>query len=345
MKRLYCHTWLVIIIFFMSVSVVTPPVEASSGEIVISGKTMGTYYRIKYIDPQNRPVSDWEKKVTVCLKDINKKMSMFDPKSELSDFNRQLAEKPFRLSSNFNELLLFAEQLHTMTGGAWDGTIKPLVDLWGFGSKKHKKEVPDKALIEAALQNVGFNRITFLKERQVIKKTMVTLDLSSIAKGYGVDKVAQLFLQNGVKNILVDIGGELFASGRNAGGHIWAVAITRPNKKQYSPAPYAVVMLNNMAIATSGDYRNFFRQDGKTYSHIIDPRNGFPVKNQVTSASVIAPDCMAADGLATALMVMDIHESIALIDRLENTECMIISVKNGKLISHTSKNFDAFVRH
>ncbi len=159
-----------------------------------------------------------------------------------------------------------------------------------------------------------------------------------------MDAIARLFTASGIHDILVEIGGELYASGINKKGKPWSVGISRPAKAFANQGLYKIVRLKNHAIATSGNYRNFFELNNKTFSHIIDPKTGFPVDNKIVSASVIAKNCTFADGLATALMVMDVQKGIGLVNRLEDTECLIIQKKDQTLVSHVSENFDSFVK-
>ena len=230
-----------------------------------------------------------------------------------------------------------------MTDGSWDGTVKPLVDLWGFGTKKSIHTIPEADKIALALSKTGFHHIDIKGQQTLLKTADITLDLGSIAKGYGVDALARLFTSSGIHDVLVEIGGELYGSGTNKKGKPWSVGISEPDKQFSNQNLFKIIRLNNHAIATSGNYRNFLEINKKTYSHIIDPKTGFPVDNNIVSASVISKDCTFADGLATALIVMDVQKAIALVNSLEDTECLIIQKKATQFISHTSDNFDRFV--
>ena len=309
----------------------------------LSGKTMGTFYTIKFISRNKESLSLWKRRVDIRLKEINKRLSMYDPKSDLSVFNHHEIEKPIQICADFSAILSTAKKLYRLTDGAWDGTVKPLVDLWGFGTKKGRDLVPGGDAITLALSKTGFHLIDIHGPNTLLKRQAVTLDLGSIAKGYGVDTIATLFTAAGIPDVLVEIGGELYASGKNKKGDPWSIGISRPDKRYANQTVYKIIRLNNQAIATSGNYRNFFEINGKTFSHIINPRTGFPVDNQIVSASVISKDCAFADGLATALMIMDVHKGIQLVNRLENTECLIIQKKGQKLVTHTSENFDGFI--
>lgn len=315
-------------------------VYALKKQYVLSGKTMGTYYRIKFITKKDSPRSLWQARVETRLKEVNRKLSMFDPKSELSSFNRQGIQIPVQISSDFFTIIETAQELHQLTGGAWDGTIKPLVDLWGFGVNKPTGTIPLPETIMNALSRCGYQHIKITEKNRIVKERALTLDLGSIAKGYGVDAIARLFISLGVENFLVEIGGELYASGKNLKNKVWRVGITQPDKKFANQGLFAGLVLDNQAIATSGNYRNFFEINGKTYSHIINPATGYPVGNMIVSASVVAKDCTFADGLATALMVMDVQKGVDLVNSLDNTECMILQKIDGKIISHVSKNID-----
>ncbi|MCG8619233.1 MAG: FAD:protein FMN transferase [Desulfobacterales bacterium] len=315
---------------------------ATKKEILITGKTMGTFYRIKFLTRKDVSQSLWEKKVKIRLKEVNARLSMYQKDSEISRFNRTPENQAFRLSRDFYAVLLQCRDLHDRSQGAWDGTVKPLVDLWGFGTREKTGQLPVDSDIRAALAKTGFARLV-LGEKTLTKTVPgITLDLGSIAKGYGVDEIARLFADAGIPDHLVEIGGELAGSGRNKKGKPWTVGITKPKKGALNPGLYKVVSLDNAAIATSGNYRNFFEYQGKTYSHIINPKTGYPVENKVVSASVIAPDCTRADGLATALMVMDVDAGIALINSLENTECLIVKKDGDRLIPLRSTNFHRF---
>ncbi len=315
----------------------------SKTEHTLSGKTMGTFYTIKFLSTKNEALDSWQTRVDMCLKEINKTFSMFDPESRLSAFNRLKIGAQMKIPSDFYSVLLTSQTLFHMTHGAWDGTVKPLVDLWGFGTKKSDNRIPEPSEIALALSKTGFQHIRLPGNHMILKDADVTLDLSSIAKGYGVDAVAALFISSGIRDVLIEIGGEIYAGGKNKKGESWSVGISRPDKNSGNQDLYKIVRLSNQAIATSGNYRNFFEINGKTYSHIIDPKTGFPVDNHIVSASVISKDCTFADGLATALMVMGVEESLKLVNSLEGTECLILKENGGSLESHMSKNFQQFL--
>ena len=330
----------IIVLFLLTLS----PPNTFAKQYTLTGKTMGTFYSIKFISLTEQSFATWQQRVDVRLKEVNARLSMYNPKSEISRFNQTPANTPFKLTTDFYRVLLESRHLYKITQGAWDGTVKPLVDLWGFGTKDRPTALPGPTQIREALARTGFHKLVLGDHLLTKTQDQVTLDLGSIAKGYGVDAIARLFSTNGVHNFLVEIGGELMGSGKNKKGHPWVVGISRPEKKGLSLALYKTLSLKNMAIATSGNYRNYFEQDGQLFSHIINPKTGFPVGNQVVSTSVIAKNCTIADGLATALMVMDVQKGIDLVNGLANTECLIIQKQGNGFISTQSDGFERFER-
>ena len=307
-------------------------------QVVLSGKTMGTTWRVVISSSEKDVPADIKKDIIQKLKDVNKSMSLFDDDSELSRFNRSVAIKDrFCGSDEFISLCKAGKKLYDLTSGAWDGTIGPLVNLWGFGNVKKEVYVPSDIKIKEKLRSTGFNHIRFTDKHCLVKDIPgIVLDLGSIAKGYGVDELADLLRKNGINNFLVEIGGEIYASG-NKSKKRWKVGVKTPEFLPQSIKIYKAVELENMAIATSGDYRNYREFDGKFYSHIISPSTGYPVKNKVASVSVIAENTAFADGLATAVMVMGVTEGLQLVNSLKDVECFIITREgNGKYLAHTS---------
>jgi thiamine biosynthesis lipoprotein len=215
------------------------------------------------------------------------------------------------------------------------------VNLWGFGSAGTRNTIPPPETIKRLAWDLGFKNIQIIESRYLTKKkASISLDLGSIAKGYAVDKIAELLEQNGIKNFLVEIGGEGYAAGIRKDGKPWKIGINTPRPHAPPDQVYKAIAIKDKAFATSGDYRTFFEADGKRYSHIIDPRTGYPVDNGVVSVSVIADTCTFADGLATALMVMGPEKGLALVDRLNHVESLIIVRKEGeKLVDHYSRGF------
>ncbi|MBR9986369.1 MAG: FAD:protein FMN transferase [Desulfosarcina sp.] len=311
-------------------------------ELQLSGKTMGTTYHIKVVTGWLTSGTDLQRQIDDRLASINKSMSTYDPTSEISRFNAfTTANDSFSPSADLLEVLRVAAELHRLTDGAWDGTLDPLVNLWGFGRNGSVGQVPDERDIRQALAHVGFDRIVLDPSGTLSKRDpVVTLDLASIAKGFGVDAIARLLGDNGFLHFLVEIGGEVYARGRRKDGNAWRVGINRPEKEAAFNDVYQAVPLTDRAMATSGDYRIFFNVDHQSFAHILDPRTGRPVTNGVVSATVVAANCTVADGLATALMVMGAEKGLALVNRLASVECLIVVRQaDGSLADHPSDGF------
>ncbi len=328
------------------------PILFSSGcsiqkEVMFSGKTMGTTYHITVITGYFKRLSGLKEKIDGRLEEINQSMSTYRKDSEISRFNawRQIGQE-FPVSEDFYRVMSVAQNIYELTGGAWDGTIKPLVELWGFGSSNQKQRIPSKAEIQAVLPDIGFNHIEIGAGRFLVKKNAAaTLDLASIAKGYAVDQIAALIQTEGVDNFLVEIGGEVFASGLRKDGQQWRLGINMPRQNAPFDQVYKVVNLSGKGFATSGDYRIFFEKDGKRFSHILDPKNGYPIANRVVSVSILAGTCTLADGLATAIMVLGADKGLALVNQLVGIECLIVVQDlDGALKDYVSTGFKAYLR-
>ena len=311
-------------------------------EITISGRTMGTTYSIKAYGPFLTDVQFIKTSVEKQLKAINLSMSVFKKNSEISRFNRDSTIQ-MKVSEDFFSVLKTAEYIWKQSGGALDGTVSPLIEIWGFGRNK-KKTVPTKEQIDTALKKTGFQNIKLYDGTIRKLKPGITLNLGSIAKGFAVDKVSSVLKKMGIDNFFVEIGGEIYVSGKKPGGIKWVIGINTPSKNASLKNYFRAMELQDQAIATSGDYRNFFQKGNKSYSHIINPKTGYPVSNGVVSVSIVAKNCTLADGLATSIMVMGVEKGIKLLNRLEDVEGLIVvkdkMVKDqGKLKIYKSRNF------
>ncbi|MCP4163810.1 MAG: FAD:protein FMN transferase [Deltaproteobacteria bacterium] len=305
--------------------------------IQITGRTMGTTYSIKAHVPLFRDVISIKKSVEKKLDEINASMSVFDRHSEISRFNRSNVFE-MEISDDFNSVLKLAKLLWKRTDGSLDITISPLIELWGFGRNKAKK-VPSKDEIAKALRTTGFNHIKLSNSRIKKLKSGITLNLGSIAKGFGVDSISNLLKDLGIDDFFVEIGGEIYASGTKRKNVKWVIGINTPNKIASPTSYFRKVELMNKAIATSGDYRNYFQKGNKNYSHIINPKTGSTVSNHVVSASVIAKNCTLADGLATAVMVMGRVKGLALLKKLRDVEGLIVVNEEGVFQIYKTNGF------
>jgi thiamine biosynthesis lipoprotein len=311
-------------------------------ETLISGQTMGTTYHIKVVTSNFKKIFNLKEKIDKRLEEINKSMSTYRKDSEISQFNAlKIPRQRFKVSLDFAQVIMESKRLYKLTGGAWDGSIYPLVNLWGFGMSERKNRLPAKEKIVRLLKDVGFDNIDLVDGRYLLKKkASISIDLASIAKGYAVDKVAELIKKEDIKNFLVEIGGEVYASGVRKDDKQWRIGINRPRKESPYDEIYKIVTLKDKAFATSGDYRKFFEVKGKRYSHILNPKTGYPVANGVVSVSIIADTCTFADGLATAVMVMGRKKGLELVNGLDGTECLIVvHDKNGSFKDFPSSGF------
>jgi len=325
---------------FVLLMLLLPATSDAEREHLIEGRTMGTTYHITVVTGAREGIKGLKEKVDRRLEAINQVFSTYIKDSEISRFNAlKTSGEKFRVSVDFIQVMKVGRKIHQLSEGAWDATVNPLVDLWGFGPTRHPPRMPPEAEIKTLLQNIGFDRIQIQEPNFLVKNiAAVTLDLNSIAKGFAVDQVSALVAANGFKNYLVEIGGEIYAAGRRPDGKYWRVGINRPQKDAAFNEVYKTVAIKDQAFATSGDYRNFFEIGGVRYSHVIDPRSGYPVSNGVVSVSVIAENCTLADGLATAIMVMGAEKGLQLVNRLEKVECLVVvETSDGRLVDHYSK--------
>lgn len=317
-------------------------------EYRLDGHTMGTNYSVLFVLEPDVSLDAVSSAVTRELKAVNDSMSVFNPNSEISRFNAMSAaetqSEPFAASAAFYAVMEQAQTLHVLTGGAWDGTLMPLVNLWGFGPGGPHAQPPDAAEVAALLTEVDFTKIALGPDNMLQKQSDVSVDLASIAKGYGVDRVVQALNDLGLKSFLVEIGGEVYAKGVKLNGQKWRVGINLPDTNALVTEVYAVTELNDLALATSGNYRNYFEADGEIYTHILDPRTGYPVKSEIASISVIAPTCAKADGLATAMTVIGVEQSLALAEADPEVEVFIITRGvNGAFVNHMSQGMPHYL--
>lgn len=281
--------------------------------VQLAGATMGTTWQVTYLPPagialdRNRVLERLE----LRLEAVNDSMSTWRQDSEISRFNHAAVGEWFPLSAGFVDVLQTALMIGTASAGAYDVTVSPLVELWGFGPGPPRSDVPPASEIVTQRERVGQQHLELDPGgARLRKQRAVALDLSSIAKGYAVDLLAQELLAQQIDNFLVEVGGEMRVAGSSPRGDAWRVAIERPIGGARSVA--LTLPLTDAAIATSGDYRNYFEVEGKRYSHSIDPRSGYPVAHDLVSVTVIAEDCTSADGWATALEVLGAEAALAL---------------------------------
>ena len=286
--------------------------------VKFTGETQGTYYAITYFDADAR---NFQRQVDSLLKDFDHSVSLWDSGSVLSAINRNEASvKPDVL---FTELFNLSSEVYKKSGGAFDPTVGPLVKAWGFGFSGRMKV--DQHIVDSLLPLVGFSKVT-LEEGKIIKTDpRIQLDFNAIAQGYAVDLIAQFLSDKEIKNFLIDIGGEVLGMGNKPMGEKWKVGIEKPkDNANYGEGLQAIVNLENKALATSGNYRKFYEEDGMRYSHIIDPVSGYPAKHTLLSASVLAENCATADAYATVFMVLGLEKAKSFLSGRSNLEGFFI---------------------
>ena len=270
----------------------------------ISGRTFGTYYNIKIkTERKNRLLTS---RIKEELDKINTEMSVFEPGSEINNINEAGAHQAINLSENMATLMRSADEIYRLTNGNFDPTVGQLVDLWGFGAGR-RSGVPTDEQIKNTLKSTGFDKLTFANDYKILQKddANILINLSAIAKGYAVDRISTILKNGGYKDYIVDIGGEIYASGnRGEGSSGWNIGVALPQLDSTTEENAAVIRLHNLAVATSGDYRNYYYKNNKRYSHTISPQTGYPVEHNLASATVFDKNCMRADALATAFMAM-----------------------------------------
>ncbi len=299
----------------------------------LAGSTMGTTYHITVLEIEGSQSNKeaLQQAIDQQLLLINQQMSTYQNDSELVGFNQALVGEWVNVSANLFDILVMSMELAWLTGGAFDITVGSLVNLWGFGPNgvDMPAKVPAADQIKALLARSGFQSIELgLKDRSIRKTKPVVLDLSGIAKGYGVDKVAELLAYAGYTDFMVEIGGELRVAGNSPRGTPWRIAIEQPDAGAFGQVN-KTVQVSGVAVATSGDYRNYFEQDGKRYSHTIDPRTGYPIDHSLASITVIAESSAYADGLATALNVLGAKQALSLAEQQGLAIFMLVKTEQG----------------
>lgn len=309
-------------------------------QISVSGETMGTTYHIRYVtaNPNHSPERVKER-VDAVLEQVNSQMSTYAPNSELSLFNQRKTTEPVVISRSLETVVRRALEIGEETDGLLDVTVGPLVNLWGFGPLGRPEQVPTEQQLLEVRDQVGYQYLT-VENHQLTKAVPdLYVDLSTIAKGYGVDRVAILLEQMEIRNYLVEIGGEMRMRGTKPGEQPWRIAVEQP--VTLDRAVQRIIEPGNNAVATSGDYRNYFEEDGVRYSHIIDPRTGYPIQHNLVSVTVISETCMDADAYATALTVMGAEKALEFANQ-KGLAVLLVTRENDQFKEYTSTAFKRF---
>lgn len=311
-----------------------------------SGATMGTYYTLKVVGSdldaaEQRLLHD---AVDARLQDVNALMSTYDPNSELSRFNQWSSQEPFSVSAPLMDVFTRAQRISAESDGAFDVTVGRLVDLWGFGPIDRDPEHPPSDIAVAkALRQSGYQHVHLDPDALTVAKDypMMYVDLSAIAKGYGVDYAAQALEELGYSEYMIEVGGEVRTRGRNAQGAWWRIAVEEPVSSQREVRK--IVPMADMAMATSGDYRNFVETNGVRLSHTIDPKTGRPIHHRLASATVLHEECAMADGYATAIMALGPQKGMALAERLGLAVFLVLHEEGNRFSDQQSAAFERYI--
>jgi len=305
-----------------------------------NGFAQGTTYSMIFENPGKFNVTDVQNEVEKILQDFNMSLSLYEDSSVLCRINRNETDVPDKL---FTEVFNISREIHELSGGAFDVTVGPLVKAWGFGPDAHRNFTEESR--DSLMQLVGMNKVEIRNNRLSKADPRINLDFNAIAQGYSVDIICRYFDEKGIKGYLVEIGGEVRVRG-DKGGAMWKIGIDRPEDNNVIPGSelQAVIKLKDRSLATSGNYRKFFVENGIKYSHTIDPRTGYPAKNQLLSATILASDCATADGIATACMVMGKDKTIEFLGLHPEFEAFLVySDDTGEFKTWTSEKLKNYI--
>ena len=308
----------------------------------LAGFTQGTNYHITYQDKRYR---NFDKDIKKIFSDIDAALSVFNPNSIVSRFNKQ--DNPVEVDEHFRFMFEEAKRLNKKSNGAFDVTVGPLVQAWGFGTDKQPEKI-DSLLIDSLLKISGMHHINIADNKVIKKKKGVQLNFNAIAKGYTVDVIADFFDKKKINNYLIEIGGEVRVKGKNPKKMLWRIGVDKPEDGNKIPgsALSAIIRLNNKALATSGNYRNYYVKDGIKFAHTIDPETGYPVQHQLLSTTIVTDKCAVADAFATACMVKGFDESIEMVENDRQIEgFFIFNDKNGKFRIYVTNGLKENITH
>lgn len=313
----------------------------------LKGLSMGTSWTVTVVVPSSSDLPSLQRLVQAALDRVDAQMSTYKPDSSLNRFNRAPAGSWQTLEPEFFTVLAHALSVARDSEGAYDPTVGPLVDLWGFGPVTPLAMPPSPSSIDVARARVGWQRLRLdAATRRALQPGGVALDLSAVAKGFGVDEAGRALERAGIASYLVEVGGELRARGHKADGSSWRVGVERPDAAASAAGAADVgesVLLDDMSIATSGDYRRFRALDDSRQSHHIDPATGRPVRGDLASVSIVAVDCMQADAWGTAFSVMGVERSMAFARR-RNMSALIVERRGDRFVEHATPQFVAMIK-
>ncbi|MBR4650294.1 MAG: FAD:protein FMN transferase [Prevotella sp.] len=297
-----------------------------------SGLVFGTSYNITYESEKAL-----EAEIKAVFDSVDYSLSPFNKESIITAVNEN---RPVEVNDYFIEVFTLAKKVHKATDGAFDITVAPLVNVWGFGFKEG--HFPTDSEVDSLRQIIGLDKVR-LEGRHIVKDDpRIMLDCSAIAKGYAVDKVGEMLARNGVKNYLVEVGGEIVAKGKNSRGKTWSIGVTKPvdDSLSVNSEMQMVLSITDCALATSGNYRNYYIKDGHKYAHTINPKTGYPAESGMLSATIVAPTCAEADAFATGFMTMGRDKSLEILRGHQDMQYILIYDDKGTTKQDISKKLN-----
>ena len=315
--------------------------SAADAIMTVTGRTMGTSFTVKIVTPERTTrqltKESVEADINERLLQVNLQMSTYMKQSELSKFNRYQGTDWFPVSADLANVLQQAIKTSELSHGAFDMTVGPLVNLWGFGPENRPTKIPSDRDIETRKALIGYENVAVRLNPPAVKKSQpgIYCDLSAIAKGFGVDKVADYLEKSGIDNYMVEIGGEVRTRGHNSTGIAWRIGVESPDNPS---GIEKVLLISDKAIATSGDYFNYFEENGVRYSHTIDPRTGRPITHKLASVTVVHTSCMVADAFATAIDVLGPEKGFDFAVQ-QNLPVFMLIRHEGQFVEKMTPNF------
>lgn len=306
--------------------------------VKFGGEAQGTYYAVTYY---SKTGEDFQPQIDSILKTFNFSASLWEPNSTICKVNRN--DSLINYDSVFVDIFNKSAAISEKTEGYFDFTVGQLVNAWGFGFESRTKL--NKHIVDSLLQYVGYKYINISNGKVIKSNQNIKIDFNAIAQGYSVDILAKFLRDKGIDNYLIDVGGEVLGKGKKPDGSLWTVGIEKPAENADSDRILkAKIKLNNKAIATSGNYRKYYEENGVRYSHTIDPRTGYPVKHSLLSVTVLSDECWEADAYATAFMVMGLEKSLKFLEKEKKLEAFFIfNDESGKLKTHSTEGIKQLI--
>jgi FAD:protein FMN transferase len=330
------------IVFLLVLFLAVAACSSEPRELVLSGPTMGTMYSVKVVGtPDHVDAEAVRRTIDAVLEEIDVEMSTYRGDSAISRFNATRSTEWVDVPVGLSRVVAEAQRVSKRSAGAFDITVAPLVQAWGFSASGEPQALPSDAQIAELRERIGYRLLEARLSPSALRKYHpdLTIDVNGVAPGYAVDVLAERFLSLGLEDFMIDIGGEVLARGRNAVGVAWRIAVERP--EDADPKPLAIIELDDRSVTTSGEYRHYFERDGKRYSHTIDPRSGHPIVSR-GSVAVVGATSLEIDAWATALNVLGPEAGLELANQ-EGLAAMYVIVTDGQLTARKSRTFETDV--